>query len=164
MKRDTLRKYMALQGVLHREREKLVSRLRQIDDVLGVQMGYEAGVRRGPGRRGRGANDMTLKEAVLRVTATRAMTKEEVYQAVQKLGYKFRGKDPLNSLGVVLYGKSPRFRNDGRRFSPMSAPANNHPSGGGKVSARRKRKMSAEGRARIAAAARARWRKFRAGK
>ena len=136
---------------------------------------------------------MSLKDAVLRVTATRAMTKQEVYDAVQKLGYKFGGKDPLNSLGVVLYGKNPRFRNDGGRFSPTSLPANGLTalSGGrrGMSAAAReriaaaqrarwarqkgssgsrvtkpKRKMSAEGRARIAAAARARWAKFRAAK
>jgi len=194
MKKDVLQEYISLQAALHREREELVGRLRQIDDVLGQPSPFGSGAGPRVGRRGRGVNNMSLKDAVLRVTATRPMTKQEVYDAVQKLGYQFGGKDPLNSLGVVLYGKNPRFRNDGGRFSPTSMPVNGGMAGlsGGRrgmsVAAREriaaaqrarwarqkgssgsratkpKRKMSAEGRARIAAAARARWAKFRAAK
>ena len=191
MKKDVLQEYISLQSALHREREELVGRLRQIDDVLGQPSPFGASAPR-VGRKGRGVNNMSLKDAVLRVTATRAMTKQEVYDAVQKLGYKFGGKDPLNSLGVVLYGKNPRFRNDGGRFSPTSLPVNGltghaggrrgmsaaareriaaaqrarwaRQKGGGSASTKPKRKMSAAGRARIAAAARARWAKFRAAK
>jgi hypothetical protein len=158
MKKDVLQEYISLQAALHREREELVGRLRQIDDVLGQQSAYGASTTPRVGRRGKGINNMSLKDAVLRVTATRAMTKQEVYEAVQKLGYQFGGKDPLNSLGVVLYGKNPRFRNEAGRFSPISLPSNGigiaretTPSTG------RRNTMSAAARERIAAAQRARW-------
>jgi len=35
MKKDVLQEYISLQSTLHREREELVARLRQIDEVLG---------------------------------------------------------------------------------------------------------------------------------
>ena len=193
MKKDVLQEYISLQSALQREREELVVRLRQIDEVLGQQSSFSAAAAPRAGRRGKGINNMSLKEAVLKVTANRSMTKQEVYEAVQRLGYQFGGKDPLNSLGVVLYGKNPRFTNEGGRFSPTStallnggesAPAGRRmmsaaareriaaaqrarwakQRGEEKAPRRAKRKMSAEGRARIAAAARARWAKFRAAK
>jgi hypothetical protein len=33
------------------------------------------------------------------------------------MGYQFSTDDPLNSLGVILYGKNPKFKNEGGRFS-----------------------------------------------
>ena len=154
MKKDLLQEYVSLQAALHREREELVGRLRQIDDALGQPSTYGVSTGSRMGRKGRGVNNMSLKEAVLRVTATRPMTKQEVFEAVQKLGYTFGGKDPLNSLGVVLYGKNPRFRNDNGRFSPLSPlPLNGRDS----APSRGRRAMSAAARERIAAAQRARW-------
>jgi hypothetical protein len=80
------------------------------------------------------------------------MTKQEIHDAVVRLGYRFKSKDPFNVLGVVLYGKKPRFRNEGGRFSPEGSPASWAANNG-------RRGMSEEGRARIAAAQRARWAK-----
>jgi len=154
MKKDVLQEYISLQSTLHREREELVARLRQIDEVLGQTFsssGNSDGTPRA--RRGRKGNPLSLRDAVLQVTAKRPMTKEEVYQAVQRIGYRFGGKDPLNSLGVVLYGKNPRFRNEGGRFSPISLPA----MAGQRAAGTGKRFISAEARERIAAAQRARW-------
>jgi hypothetical protein len=37
--------------------------------------------------------------------------------AVQKLGYKFAGKNPINSIGVILYGKPKHFKNENGKFS-----------------------------------------------
>jgi hypothetical protein len=158
MKKDVLQEYMSLQTALQREREELVGRLRQIEEVLGQSSFGAIAQPRRVGRRGRGINAMSLKDAVLQVTSLRPMSKQEVYEAVQKIGYRFGGKDPLNSLGVVLYGKNPRFRNEGGRFSPIGPVNHSRPAGS------RKRTMSAAARERIAAAQRARWAKARAGK
>ena len=160
MKQDVLQQYISLQAALQREREELVTRIQHIDQALGqpspIPQGPSGAAARG--RRGRGSNSMSLRDAVLQVTAMRPMSKQEIYEAVQRLGYRFGGKDPLNSLGVVLYGKNPRFKNEGGRFSPTGGAAN----GGAKPSGRRGGAgISAAGRARIAAAQRARWAKTR---
>ena len=47
----------------------------------------------------------------------KSMTKHQVLEVVLALGYQFITEDPLNSLGVILYGKSPKFKNDRGRFS-----------------------------------------------
>ena len=60
---------------------------------------------------------MSLKEAVLKVIEGKALTKNEVLDAVFALGYQFTTDDPLNSLGVILYGKLPKFKNDHGKFS-----------------------------------------------
>jgi hypothetical protein len=73
------------------------------------------------------------------------MTKQEIYEAVQRLGYRFTTKDPFNVIGVVIYGKNPRFRNDNGRFSPI---------GGATAAPTRRRTMSPASRARIATAQR----------
>jgi hypothetical protein len=186
MKTDLLQKYISMQSSLQREREELLTRLRQIEDALGAvpSIPSKAGA---SGRRGRGGNPMPLRDAVIQVTARRAMTKEEIVEAVQRLGYRFTGKDPLNVVGVVVYGKNPAFRNEGGRFSPIgrTAPAPStgkrmmSPAARERIAAAQRarwarqqatdngvrkptRRMSPEGRARIAAAARARWAKARA--
>jgi hypothetical protein len=45
------------------------------------------------------------------------MTKHEILDAILMLGYQFSTDDPLNSLGVVLYGKKPKFKNEKGKFS-----------------------------------------------
>jgi hypothetical protein len=109
-----------------------------------------------------------LREAVLQLTSQRAMTKEEILQGVKQLGYKFSTSNPLNSLGVILYGKNPRFKNEQGRFSPAGGAAPARKAGGtaamGAMGARKKRQLSPEARERIAAAQRARWAKTKSGK
>ena len=70
------------------------------------------------GRRGkRIRNEMSLREAVLQVTQGKSLTRHEILKGVQDLGFKFQTKDPLNSLGTVLYGKKPKFVNKDGKFS-----------------------------------------------
>ncbi len=66
---------------------------------------------------GRARNELSLKEAVLKVIEGKALTKHEILDAVLALGYHFSTDDPLNSLGVILYGKKPKFKNDHGKFS-----------------------------------------------
>jgi hypothetical protein len=115
---DPLRQYASLRDAIIAEREQLIARLRAIDEALGA-----AGVRgkegyfgaRGNGSRAR--NELSLKEAVLKVIEGKSMTKHEILDAVVGLGYQFSTDDPLNSLGVILYGRKPKFKNDHGRFS-----------------------------------------------
>jgi hypothetical protein len=102
----------------------------------------------------------------LQATSSGGLSKQEILKEVQRLGYKFSTKDPMNSLGVILYGKNPRFRNQEGRFSPMSGTASASPKANGGTPGRRSKRgqMSAEARERIAAAQRARWAKARSGK
>ena len=60
---------------------------------------------------------MSLKEAVLEALGSGKKTKQEILDAVGRSGYKFTTSNPLNSLGVILYGKKPRFKNDNGYFS-----------------------------------------------
>ena len=155
MKKDTLREFIAAQAALKEERESLFERLTRIEAVLGRTNSLSS-FNSTPRHWGRASNPMGLRDAVIQVTRLRALTKQEIFEAVKRLGYQFGGKDPLNTLGVILYGKHPRFRNDGGRFSLGPAPS--------LTTSGRKYTRSAAGRARIAAAQRARWAKARAAK
>ena len=63
---------------------------------------------------------MSLREAIFRATSARPLTKPEIYDAVEALGYRFTGKDPMNAINVQLYTKG-QFRRSGRKFSPGPA-------------------------------------------
>src|SRR5688500_13058485 len=107
MKPDPLKQYVSLRDSIQAEREQLLTRLREIDAALGA-MGL-----RGRGPLGHVRNEMSLKNAVLKVIEGRKLTKHEILDEVLRLGYKFATDDPLNSLGVVLYGRKPKFKNEG---------------------------------------------------
>ncbi len=164
-----IRRYLSLRDSLLKEKSNLEVRLREINQALGqtptmsaassVSSSTPRGGQRGP-RRG-----LSLRDAVLQVTANAPLAKEEILRRVQALGYRFSTKNPLNSLGVILYGKNPKFRNVDGKFSVSgkAAGASAQASPGGSRPGGR-RKMSPEARARIAAAQRARWAKAKAGK
>lgn len=71
-------------------------------------------------RRGgkRAKNQMSLRDAVLAVTKSRPLTRQEVLAGVQKLGYVFAAKDPLNSLSTLLYTDK-GIKNNGGKFGPV---------------------------------------------
>jgi hypothetical protein len=176
-----IRRYLSLRDSLLKEKNNLEVRLREISQALDQTapttstVSADAGAGTSPARRGRrkrgGGGGLSLRDAVLQVASGTPLTKEEILQRVQSLGYRFSTKNPLNSLGVILYGKNPKFRNDGGRFSTSGAKASPASGGGNQNSAagtrggrRKRRTMSPEARARIAAAQRARWAKARGGK
>ncbi len=126
MKLDPLKKFVSLRDSLLKEKARLEGRLGELNDALRDGLAAAPVARRGrpaamvpSGRRGgrRPKNELSLREAVTKTTGSRALTKQEIFDAVQKLGYKFGGKDPMNSLNVVLYSKK-QFKNDGGKFSP----------------------------------------------
>lgn len=116
MQKDALRQFVTLRRALLQEREKLRARLRQIEAALSGPEGATSGV----GRRllPKLKNPMPLKDAIIKVTSNGPKTKQEILQGIKKLGYRFATSDPMNSLNVILYGRKPKFKNDGGKFSP----------------------------------------------
>lgn len=165
MESNSLKTYLKLREQLSNERTALQERLRQIDAALGVSVVPSAPAesisRTARGRRGRSAGGLSLREAVQQVIKDRAMTKEEILDGIKNLGYRFATNNPMNSLGVILYGKNPKFRNDNGRFSLQGAQASKGSSqtDNQTVTQGKRRTMSPAARARIAAAQRARWAK-----
>jgi hypothetical protein len=128
MKIIPLEKYLKMRKSLLKEKTKLETRLADINAALGITEapaavptpGQATKIKlvKGPRRKWkRMKNAMSLREAVLKVTARAALTKPEIIEAVQKLGYKFATDNPTNRLGVLLYGKKPKFKNDQGKFS-----------------------------------------------
>jgi hypothetical protein len=117
MKPDFLKQFIESRDALFTEKEQLVLRLREIDQALG-SMGVRGRNSYGPRTpTGRARNELSLKEAVNQVIEGKSLTKDEILDAVLRMGYQFSTTDPLNSLGVILYGKNPKFRNDRGHFS-----------------------------------------------
>lgn len=172
---NDIKRYIDLRNSLLKEKATLENRLRQINSALGESGSISqpeqtttssiptSSSRRRGGRRPSGG--LSLRDAVLQVTSRGPLTKEEILSAVKQLGYKFSTNNPLNSLGVILYGKAPKFKNDGGRFSPAGSASRAQISmQGGKSDGRSKRKLSPEARERIASAQRARWAKSKGAK
>ncbi len=119
MKKDSVGQFVALRDQLLKEKTTLESRLRQINEALanGVPQASN-GLRAKSDRPAyRAHNSVSLREAVIQATSKRPLSKQEILSEVQKMGYAFTGKNPMNSLNVLLYGKKPKFKNDQGRFS-----------------------------------------------
>jgi hypothetical protein len=115
---DALKQYVALRDSIFAEREELITRLREMDEALGAMGLRGKDSYYGPRTpTGRVRNEMSLKDLVLKVIDGKSLTKHEILDAVLSQGYQFSTDDPLNSLGVILYGKKPKFKNNGGKFS-----------------------------------------------
>lgn len=122
--KDIIQEYLKLRQSLLKEKEELEKRLREIERAL-------AGTPPSPGmisKRGRPKgirtkdNQMTLREVVRKVTWEKALSRQEILEEVQKLGYKFSAANPLNSLNQVIYDRR-HFVNLGGKFAPIDSPA-----------------------------------------
>lgn len=169
MKIDPIQQYKKLRKTLLSERERLCQRVAEIDATLSESDSTPAPIvaKRATTRSkskpkakvgGRRGNAVSLKQAVIQVLSKKPLTKNEILAAVQAAGYKFASKNPANSLGVILYGKDPKFKNNKGSFSLGTGAK------AAKGKAKRARKpLSAEARAKIAAAQKKRWKKARKG-
>ena len=128
MKYDDINQYVSLRNALTAEKSQIELRLSQINQALGHAEAApetpapsypEPAPAVGRGRKGRGSNTITLKDAVIQVTSATPLGRQEMIDAVQNIGYRFDSKNPLNSLGNVLYGKNPRFQSVDGKYSPM---------------------------------------------
>jgi hypothetical protein len=113
-----VQKLVSLHSNIIAERESLLAQLRKTDEALAA-MGFNATMRHYGIHTptGRVRNKLSLKKTVLQVLAKKSLTKDEILDAVLRAGYTFSTDDPLNSLGVILYGKNPRFKKTNGRFS-----------------------------------------------
>ncbi len=108
---DKLKDYLTSLDALRAEKAELEARLDQINQALAATPGG-TGV-----RRPRARNEMSLRDAVAQVTRNHPLTKPEILEAVQKIGYKFSTGDPMNSLNAMLYSPKSRIRRQDGRFS-----------------------------------------------
>lgn len=68
-------------------------------------------------RGNRAGNTISLRDAVKQVTKDKPLSRQEILDAVQAIGYKFKAKDPLNSLSTLLYTEK-SIKNHGGKFGP----------------------------------------------
>lgn len=121
MRTTNVNQYLALRDSLVKEKAALEARLSAINRALGAKpdaIPTFAAAKPGPkpGRRKRAKNDLTMKEAMVKALAAKPLDRQELLKAIQKLGYKFTGKSPLNSLSTLLYTGN-AFKNTGGKFS-----------------------------------------------
>lgn len=136
--KDKLKMFVAIRDELIHEKAAIEARLAEINTAL-AQVGLPVAVRSKPqvatapatapkGPKGpkprkaspgkaRKQNSMSLREAVIAAIKAKPLTKQEILDSIVKAGYVFTTTNPMNSLGVILYGKNPKFKNDHGRFS-----------------------------------------------
>ncbi|MFT4586534.1 MAG: hypothetical protein ACI8QF_000617 [Limisphaerales bacterium] len=167
MANDLIKEYVAARNALHQEQARITQRLAEIDQALGsgdAPVAKPAPVPKaaGPGRRGRGGNKLTMREAVTQVLQGTALKKAGILDALKASSYRFNTKNPANSLGVLLYGNKQLFKNVKGVFSLAKASASSAKAAPAKsAKPKKKRTMSPEARAKIAAAQKKRWAKVR---
>lgn len=171
MKIDALRQYAKLRLQLQEEKKHLEARLAEINEVLAPEADLPApslaaqspaapAVRRGRRRR----NKMTMREVVMQVLSKGALTRQELAEAVQNEGYVFRTRNPLNSLGAILYAKNSPIRNQDGKFSLSGGAAKSAPASVSNGEPEKKRrKWSAAARAKLSQAQKQRWARVKAG-
>ena len=62
-------------------------------------------------------NKVSLKEVALAVTKGKALDAKQILEEAKKAGHKFLGKNPLNSLRVMLYTNKKAFKNNKGKFT-----------------------------------------------
>ena len=64
-------------------------------------------------------NKLSLKQVALAVTKGKALDAKQILGAAKKAGHKFSGKNPLNSLRVMLYTNKKAFKNNKGKFTAV---------------------------------------------
>jgi hypothetical protein len=62
-------------------------------------------------------NKVSLKQVALAVTKGKALDAKQILEEAKKAGHKFSGKNPLNSLRVMLYTNKKAFKNNKGKFT-----------------------------------------------
>ncbi len=60
---------------------------------------------------------VSLKQVALAVTKGKALDAKQILEEAKKAGHKFLGKNPLNSLRVMLYTNKKAFKNNKGKFT-----------------------------------------------
>ena len=115
--RMDLAKLLKLHDVIRAEREAVLARLHEVDKQISA-MGFDASMRiygiRTKG--GRIRNRKSLAETVRQVIGDESLTKQEILDRVLATGYQFTTDDPMNCLGIVIYGKKSEFTRIGQSY------------------------------------------------
>ncbi len=161
---DPIQRFVALRQQLQKEKTKLEGRLAEINRALGdaVSQVPSPSLPSSSGqkpRTGRIKNSISLPKAVIQVTSAKPLTKNEILEAVQQLGYKFITSNPIRSLNPNLYGKNSKVRNVDGKFGPANRQTAVAVQKKASVTAKRNRTVSPATRAKLAAIAKARWSK-----
>ncbi len=121
MKLDPLKQFVQLRNKLAEEKTRLEARLKEINRALGGEIPTPFRAEK-PAARKRAVkrikNPISLRQSVIKLTKEKPLTKPEILAGLKKLGYKTTSKKPINLLNSVLYGKNPKFKNQGGTFSP----------------------------------------------
>jgi hypothetical protein len=124
MKTTALNQFKKYRQELTKLRSNLQSQIDEIDEALGIVNNghYPSQPAQSVQRRARRSNQknaMSLREAITQVTSRKALTKQEIIDAVGKLGYRFSTSDPAGSVNALLYSKHGKehFKNQGGKFS-----------------------------------------------
>ena len=127
-KTDVLKQYASLREALIKEKTQLQAQIAAIEEALGSVESAQLPVRRAYTRRAptgtvasgsrRRRNSSPLKQLVLEATKAKPMKREEILEAVIKLGYKFAAKNPLASLTTILYSAKEFKRYERGVFGP----------------------------------------------
>jgi len=108
--KDPLKKFIRLREALTKRRGEIEAELARVSEALGALV--PIGIPLSPAAPSaskpeshtiRRSGKLSLAEVVLSVTKTKPLPKAEILKEVTKLGYTFKTKDPLNSLGSTLY-------------------------------------------------------------
>ena len=62
-------------------------------------------------------NKVSLKQIALAVTKSKALDAKQILEAAKKKGHRFSGKNPLNSIRVMLYTNKKAFKNNKGKFT-----------------------------------------------
>jgi hypothetical protein len=109
-----LQDFLSAKTALVQHRQALLKRLDEIDAALRL-VAPRSTRTYGP----RPNNEMTLPGAIAKVTAKSPLTIREIVEAVVQAGYKFSSANPINSVGVYLYGPGKKlFKRKAGKFSP----------------------------------------------
>lgn len=159
---NVLKQFETLHRQLVEEREQLRQRLAALNNALGDN-GSPATAMPVGAARATTARDLGMREAIQQATSAQPLSVREIVDAIQKIGFRFKSKNPYNSVGAYLYGKEGRkyFSKTDGKFSALPAGAASQAGGSRR---RGKRTLSAAGRRAIAAAARKRWAQYKAAK
>jgi hypothetical protein len=160
MKIDPVKQYVSLRRQLVDEQRRIEARLLEINAALNESAPASPVPPAAPVKRGNikpGA--LSVKQAVVKVTSRKPMTKEEILEEVGKLGVVIRSDDPFNYLNTILYGKNPRFSREDGKFSLGQRERSAVTAKPATAQRSKKKRFSAEALAKMSAAAKARWSK-----
>jgi len=94
--------------------KKAVKKVAKKAPKKAVKKAAKKAVKKGPAKKVK--NKLSLKQVALAVTKGKALDAKQILGAAKKAGHKFSGKNPLNSLRVMLYTNKKAFKNNKGKF------------------------------------------------